>query len=103
MVMILRNAGSIEVAGENYTLTCSVTGGGNITPVYRWYKNGSQLTNEMSAMILFTPLSEGDSGVYHCVGIRNSTNVSVESENVTISVKGNNVIIILIVLYTLHI
>ena len=73
-----------QIAGENYTLTCQVTGGGTTTPTYRWFKNGSLLTGQTTATLSFSPLIETDSGVYTCEGNRSYITATSESVNITV-------------------
>ena len=84
-VTIFKNGGA-QIAGENYTLTCQVTGGTTAMPIYQWFKNGSLLANRTSATLSFLPLMITDSGVYTCEGTRNSTTSS--SGDVMITVDG---------------
>ena len=75
-----------QIAGEDRTLTCQVTGGETITTTYRWFRNGSPLSGQTSDTLSFSPLSQTDSGVYTCEGTRNYT--SMMSESVTITAVG---------------
>jgi hypothetical protein len=70
------SSGGAQIAGQDYTLTCQVTGGGTMTPTYRWFRDGSPLTGQTSATLSFSPLREIDSGVYTCEGTRNSIPVT---------------------------
>jgi hypothetical protein len=70
------SSGGVQIAGEDYTLTCQVTGRGPMTPTYRWFRDGSPLTGQTSATLSFSPLREIDSGVYTCEGTRNSIPVT---------------------------
>ena len=79
----LSGSESEQIAGENYTLTCQVTGGRTAISTYQWFKNGSLLVNRTSATLSFSPLRESDSGVYTCEGTSTNT-----SESVTITVDG---------------
>ena len=82
-VTIFENGGT-QIAGENYTLTCQVTGGETTPILYQWFKNGSLLTSEessISSKLFFSPLNEADSGVYTC-------EVNSGNESVTITVVG---------------
>ena len=85
MVVTITGSGGDQVVGENYTLTCQVTGGVATASSHRWLSNGS-LLNDTSAMLFFSPLSETDSGVYICEGTRSS--ITRTSANFTISVAG---------------
>ena len=82
----LSGSGGPQIAGENYTLTCQVTGGGITTLTYRWFRNGSLLTDQTSATLSFSPLMESDSGVYTCEGTKSSS--CSTSGNVTVRVVG---------------
>ena len=86
-VVAVTGSGGAQVAGEDYTLTCQVTGGGTMTPTYRWFRDGSVLTGQTSATLSFSPLRETDSGVYTCEGTRNS--IAVRSDgNIALTVVG---------------
>ena len=80
----LTGSGGTRVVGENYTLTCNVTGGVTTEPTHRWFRDGTPL-NVTPATLSFSPLRETDSGDYHCEGTRNSI---MKSGNLTISVEG---------------
>ena len=84
--MVTLSGGGTQIAGEDYTLTCQVTGGETMTPTYRWFRNGSLLTGQTSNTLSFSPLRETDSGVYTCEGTRSF--MTVTSANVTITVVG---------------
>ena len=81
----LTGSGGGQVAGENYTLTCNVTGGVTTESTHEWLKDGTPL-NVTTATLSFSPLRETDSGDYHCEGTRNS--IIMKSGNLTISVEG---------------
>ncbi len=82
----ISNSGDAQIAGEDYTLTCQVTGGGTSTPTYRWFKDGTQLSGEASDTLSFSPLRETDSGAYTCEGTRSS--IAITSASVSITVVG---------------
>ena len=68
-----------QIAGENYTLTCQVTGGGNALPTYQWFKNSNQIRGETYETLFFSPLNERlHNGVYSCLGTRNHMKQPVE-------------------------
>lgn len=83
---MLHDGGSPQVAGESYTLTCQVTGGGTVLPLYQWFKNSSLLTSETSDTLSLSPLRETGSGIYTCAGTRSF--VTVTSANITVAVAG---------------
>ena len=83
--MTLSVSGGAQIAGEDYTLTCTVTGGGTMTPTYRWWKDGEPQPGFRASTIAFIPLREINSGVYICEATRNST--AVNSTSVTLTVK----------------
>ena len=94
-MVTLTGSGGAQVAGENYTLTCTVTGRVTTESTHRWIRDGT-LLNVTSATLSFSPLRETDSGHYHCEGTRNS--ITVKSGNLTISVEGIWVCIALMIL-----
>ena len=55
-------------AGENYLLTCSVSGAENLNPttIYRWTKNGGTQVGTSSNTLFFTPLRLTDAASYVC-------------------------------------
>ena len=80
--------GNATHAGENYTLTCTVSGGGADVPTYQWLQDGSYLTNETSDTLSFTPLTQNSSGKYVCVATKSGR--VVESEKFAINVTGES-------------
>ena len=87
--MRLSDSGDAQIAGEDYILTCTVTGGGTLTPsTYRWWKDGVLLTNRTANTIAFRPLRQTSSGVYICEGTRNS--IAANSTSVTLTVQGES-------------
>ena len=83
-------SGSTQHAGEDYTLTCTVSGGETTaTTTYQWRRDNSPLSSEMSATLSFTPLRQttpSSNGQYVCEAMRSGrTN---RSDIVTISVMG---------------
>ena len=78
--------------GENYTLTCTVSGGdSNAAVSYQWIRNNSPLSGETSATLSlpFTPLRQttpSSNGQYVCEAMRSGNTVT--SDSVTISVTG---------------
>ena len=75
-----------QQAGQNYTLTCTVSGGGTDVPTYQWLQDDFNLINETSDTLSFTPLTQNSSGKYICVA-KNSGSV-VESKEFAINVTG---------------
>ena len=64
---------------SGYSLTCGVTGTGNLNPSvsYQWTKNnGTQTQIQVGAdpkVLTFSPLRPSDAGRYTCQGTVNST------------------------------
>ena len=76
-------------AGEDHTLTCTVSGGNEAAATtYQWLRNDSPLS-EMSATLSFTPLRQptpSSNGQYVCKGTWNGR--AATSDSVTIDVTG---------------
>ena len=85
-LVTLSGSGGVQVAGEDYTLTCQFTGGEAVTHVYRWLKDNSPLPGETSDTLSFSPLRETDSGGYTCEVTNGS--LTATSPTVTITVVG---------------
>ena len=61
------NGGATPTAGQDYTLTCSVTGElGSFTPTYQWRMNGGVIDGETEPTLSFSPLRLSDAGRYTC-------------------------------------
>ena len=77
-------------AGEDYTLTCTVSGGDtNAAVSYQWLNGNSPLSGETSATLSFTPLRQtapSSNGQYVCEATRSGS--TVISNSVTITVTG---------------
>ncbi len=61
------------MAGQSFTLTCSLTGGDSLSPTvsYQWRRGESLLTN--SPILHFDSLYLSDVGQYSCVVILSSS------------------------------
>ena len=88
MVTVTGNDSKLT-AGENHTLTCHESYGGNttnITSSYQWLKNDRNSSNQTSRILSFSPLKESDSGRYSCQVTRdNCTTTSNNSVEVTVN------------------
>ena len=91
MVSITRSGDvATQHAGENYTLTCTVSGEettATTVTTYQWRRDNSPLSNETSATLSFTPLREttpSSNGQYVCEAMRSGR--TVPSHIVTIDV-----------------
>ena len=82
----LTGSGGARIVGENYTLTCNVTGGVITESTYRWFRNGLLLDETSNSTLSFLPLLESESGVYTCEGTRSS--IIRTSANYTLAVSG---------------
>ena len=87
-MVTLSVSGGAQIAGEDYTLFCTVYGGGTMTPTYRWWKDGVLLTDQTANRIAFRPLQQTSSGVYICEGTRNF--IAINSTSVTLTVQGES-------------
>ena len=91
MVMVsVTGSGATQHAGEDYTLTCTVSGGETTaTTTYQWRRDNSPLSDETSATLSFTPLRQNtpsSNGQYVCEATRSGR--TVRSEGITITVTG---------------
>ena len=88
--MIASGSGVTQHAGEDYTLTCTVSGGETTaTTNYQWLSDDSPLSGETSATLSFTPLrqtSPSSNGQYVCEAMRSGR--TVRSGGFTISLTG---------------
>jgi hypothetical protein len=83
----ITSSGGAQIAGEDYTLTCQVTGGGSAAITYQWLRDGVQLPSETSMTLSFLPLNQTQhNGSYVCGGTRSS--ITVNSSSVEIAVHG---------------
>ena len=76
-------------AGEDYTLTCAVSGGETTaTTTYQWHRDNSPLSGETSATLSFTPLRQtapSSNGQYVCEAMRSGRTVGSTSVNVSVT------------------
>ena len=70
MSVQISDSGATPIAGEDYQLTCSVSGAENLNPTttYRWTRNsGTEVQVGADPSILsFTPLRLADAASYVC-------------------------------------
>ena len=61
-------SGGTPTVGENYSLTCTVTGADQLNPTitYRWFKDNTVVSGEPQSTLSFSPLSLSDAGQYRC-------------------------------------
>ena len=69
----ISNDGAYQTEGQNYTLTCCVSGADSVSFIvesYQWTKSNGTLTEMQtasnSAVLSFSPLVESDVGQYIC-------------------------------------
>ena len=87
-MVALVGTGGVLTAGESHMLSCQVTEGDTtVATMYRWFRDGSLISGQISATLSFSPLMESDSGDYHCEGTRGS---SATSSGISIAVMGEN-------------
>jgi uncharacterized protein YaiE (UPF0345 family) len=70
-VSVQVSGGATPTAGQNYQLTCSVSGAENLNPTttYRWTKNSGSGQTQVGAnsnTLSFTPLRLADAASYVC-------------------------------------
>ena len=63
----ISDGGATPIAGQNYTLTCSVSGGAIVT-TYQWEKHHTILS-ETGPTLSFSPLRQSDAGWYTCAAL----------------------------------
>ena len=78
-------SGVTQHAGEDYTLTCTVSGGElDANTTYQWMKDESNLATETSEGLSFSPLSQHNSSQYVCTARKSGRIVNASFDiNVT--------------------
>ena len=71
MSVQISDSGATPIAGEDYQLTCSVSGAENLNPTttYRWTRNSGSGQTQVGAnsnTLSFTPLRLADAASYVC-------------------------------------
>ena len=88
----MSGSGATQHAGEDYKLTCTVSGGEtNATITYQWLRDNLPLSGETSATLSFTPLRQtvlSSNGQYVCEAMRSGR--TVRSDSITIDVTGRS-------------
>ena len=86
----MSGSGVTQHAGEDYTLTCTVSGGETTaTTTYQWLRDNLPLSGETSANLSFTPLTQttpSSNRQYVCEAMRSGR--TVRSQSITISATG---------------
>ena len=85
--VMLNGSGSTPTKGQNYTLTCTTSGGGSMAYTYMWLKDGTVVSGQTSSTYSFFPLNVTDPGRYNCRVRVGSTTMNTSRE-VTITVVG---------------
>jgi hypothetical protein len=84
-VVIITSSGDAQIAGEDYTLTCRVTGGGSAAIAYQWLRDGVQLPSETFRTLSFSPLNQRHhNGSYVCEGTRSFSTVASTSVRIIV-------------------
>ena len=98
--MTVSGSGVTQHAGEDYTLTCTVSGGDTTaTTTYQWLSGNSPLSGETSATLSFTPLRQttpSSNGQYVCEAMRSGRTVRSAGVTIDVTSKSNRVAIIII-------
>ena len=93
----MTSSGATQHAGEDYTLTCTVSGGETTaTTTYQWLRNNSPLSGETSATLSFTPLRQtkpSSNGEYVCEAMRSGRTVRSDSVTTDVTSKFKMIII----------
>ena len=100
MVSVVISTDGSAVAGEQYSITCSVMGADNLDATFKteWQRpggGGSTIATQPSLTLPFTPLGQGDAGEYTCVA-RITTDLLLDSpvslsDMLDITVEGKSV------------
>ena len=90
IIIVVTGSGATKHAGEDYTLTCTVSGGETTaTTTYQWLRNNSPLSGQISTTLSFTPLRQttpSSNGQYVCEAMRSGR--TIRSDSVAIDVTG---------------
>ena len=90
VLVTVSGSGATQHAGEDYTLTCTVSGGETTaTTTHQWIRDNLPLSGETSANLSFTPLTQttpSSNGQYVCEAIRSGR--IVRSNRFSITVNG---------------
>ena len=90
--MTVNGSGTDQEAGEDYTLTCVVSGGTITVTTYRWRRNGGLLSGGTSATLSFIPLrqtSPSSNGQYTCEATRGRRTVESEDFKIFVTSKSD--------------
>ena len=82
------SGGSISVGQTGFSLTCQVSGTGNLnspTLTYQWWQNGEVVSGQLRDNLSLPPLTLSDAGEYNC-----SVSVSSSSLSSTVTVNSTN-------------
>ena len=87
IINVVTSSKEESAAGQDYRLTCNVSGAENIIPIitYQWTKeNGTQtLVETNSSTLFFSPLKLSDAGLFTC-------NIGVSSPYLDVEIRGSN-------------
>ena len=94
---IINSYGNVQL-GEDFSLTCVVTGADKLNPMlnYEWTRNGNRLemTDNETNVLSFTPFRLSDAGNYCCnVSICSqyvNDAIMIESNNLSLKVQGKS-------------
>ena len=84
-------SGVTQHAGEDYTLTCTVSGGETTaSTTYQWHRDNSPLSGETSAILSFMPLGQSSNGQYVCEATRGGSTVTSHVVTIDVTSKLKN-------------
>ena len=88
VVANVTGSGATQHVGEDYTLTCTVSGGeATATTTYQWHRDDSLLSNKTFATLSFTHLrstTPSSNGQYVCEVMRSGRTVTSDSFTITV-------------------
>ena len=90
VMVSVTSTSATQHVGEDYTLTCTVSGGvTTATTTYQWrLQDDLPLFGETSATLSFTPLGQTSNGQYVCEAMRSGRTVRSDGFNVSVTGEG---------------
>lgn len=84
LLSVVPSAPNPAPGGENYHLTCNVSG--TNASLYQWRKNGAIIEGETTKTLSFSPLKLSDAGKYACGYTQLGDGISITTLSAAINV-----------------